>query len=67
LAANESRQLFQQHDIKEALPLLNSGGMLLFEIERRREWRVKMLFDWAKENEDIRQIVIAAGEVRVVS
>ena len=39
---------------------------LLFEIGLGQERQVKMLFDRAKEYEDIQQVSNAEGEVRVV-
>lgn len=57
----------QQRVVKEALPFLRSGGTLLFEIGLGQERQVKMLFDRAKEYEDIQLVANAAGEVRVVS
>jgi release factor glutamine methyltransferase len=57
----------QQRVIKEALPFLRPGGTLLFEIGLGQERQVKMLFERAKEYEDIRLVANAAGEVRVVS
>lgn len=57
----------QQRVVKEALPFLRPGGTLLFEIGLGQERQVKMLFDRAKEYEDIRLVANGAGEVRVVS
>lgn len=57
----------QQRVVKEALPYLRPGGMLLFEIGLGQERQVKMLFDRVKDYEDIRMVTNAAGEVRVVS
>jgi release factor glutamine methyltransferase len=57
----------QQRVVKEALPFLRPGGTLLFEIGLGQERQVKMLFDRAKEYEDIRLVANAAGEVRVLS
>lgn len=56
----------QQRVIKEALPFLRPGGILMFEIGLGQEKQVKMLFDRAKAYEDIRLIANAEGEVRVV-
>jgi len=56
----------QQRVVKEALPFLRPGGILLFEIGLGQERQVKMLFDRTKAYEDIRLIANAAGEVRVV-
>jgi release factor glutamine methyltransferase len=55
-----------QRVVKEALPFLRPGGTLLFEIGLGQERQVKMLFDRAKEYEDIQQVSNAEGEVRVV-
>ncbi len=57
----------QQRVVKEALPFLRPGGMLLFEIGLGQERQVKMLFDRSKAYEDIRLVANAAGEVRVVT
>ena len=57
----------QQRVVKEALPFLRPGGILLFEIGLGQERQVKMLFDRIKLYEDIRLIANAAGEVRVLS
>lgn len=57
----------QQRVVKEALPFLRPGGTLLFEIGLGQERQVKMLFDRAKEYEDIRLVTNASGEVRVMS
>lgn len=57
----------QQRVVKEALPFLRPGGMLLFEIGLGQERQVKMLFDRAKAYDDIRLVENTAGEVRVVS
>jgi release factor glutamine methyltransferase len=57
----------QQRVIKEALPFLRQGGMLLFEIGLGQERQVKMLFERMKAYDDIKLIANAAGEVRVVS
>jgi release factor glutamine methyltransferase len=57
----------QQRVVKEALPFLRPGGTLLFEIGLGQERQVKMLFDRAKEYEDIQMVVNADAEVRVVS
>lgn len=57
----------QQRVVKEALPFLRPGGILLFEIGLGQDRQVKMLFDRAKVYEDIRLVANAAGEVRVVS
>lgn len=57
----------QQRVVKEALPFLRPGGILLFEIGLGQDRQVKMLFDRAKAYEDIRLVTNAAGEVRVVS
>jgi release factor glutamine methyltransferase len=57
----------QQRAVKEALPFLRPGGVLLFEIGLGQERQVKMLFDRMKSYEDIRLVKNTAGEVRVVS
>jgi len=57
----------QQRVVKDALPFLRPGGILLFEIGLGQERQVKMLFDRAKAYEDIRLVSNATGEVRVVS
>jgi release factor glutamine methyltransferase len=57
----------QQRVIKEALPFLRPGGILLFEIGLGQERQVKMLFDRIKAYEDVRLVANASGEVRVVS
>lgn len=57
----------QQRVVKEALPFLRPGGILLFEIGLGQERQVKMLFDRAKAYEDVRLVANAVGEVRVVS
>jgi len=57
----------QQRVVKESLPFLRPGGILLFEIGLGQERQVKMLFDRMKVYEDIRLVANAAGEVRVVS
>jgi len=57
----------QQRVIKEALPFLRPGGMLLFEIGLGQERQVKMLIERAQAYTDIRQIANSAGEVRVIS
>ena len=76
LLAHEPREAFdggpygisiQQRVVKEALPFLRPGGTLLFEIGLGQERQVKMLFDRAKEYEDVQLVTNAAGEVRVVS
>jgi len=57
----------QQRVVKDALPFLRPGGILLFEIGLGQERQVKMLFDRAKAYEDVRLVSNTAGEVRVVS
>ena len=57
----------QQRVVKEALPFLRPGGILLFEIGLGQERQVKMLFDRVKAYEDIRLVANTSGEVRVVS
>lgn len=56
-----------QRVIKEALPFLRVGGMLLFEIGVGQERQVKMLFDRSQSYDDIRMLKNPAGEVRVVT
>jgi methylase of polypeptide subunit release factors len=46
--------LSQQRVVKDALPFLRPGGILLFEIGLGQERQVKMLFDRAKTYENIR-------------
>jgi release factor glutamine methyltransferase len=57
----------QQRVVKDALPFLRPGGILLFEIGLGQERQVQMLIDRTKAYEDIRLVSNAAGEVRVVS
>jgi len=57
----------QQRVVKEALPFLRPGGILLFEIGLGQERQVKMLFDRSKDYDDIRLVANVSGEVRVVS
>lgn len=57
----------QQRVVREALPFLRAGGTLLFEIGLGQERQVKMLFDRAKEYDDIRLVANAAGNVRVMT
>lgn len=57
----------QQRVIKEALPFLRPGGILLFEIGIGQERQVKMLFERTNAYEDILSVVNAEGEVLVVS
>ena len=57
----------QQRVVKEALPFLRPGGILLFEIGLGQDRQVKVLFDRAKAYEDIRLVPNDKGEVRVVS
>lgn len=56
----------QQRVIKEALPFLRPGGMLLFEIGLGQDRQVRSLFDRAKAYMDIRLATNPAGEVRVM-
>ena len=56
-----------QRVVKEALPFLRPGGILLFEIGLGQERQVKILFERAKVYEDIRLVANTAGEVRVIS
>jgi release factor glutamine methyltransferase len=57
----------QQRVVKEALPFLRPGGVLLFEIGLGQERQVRLLFERSRGYEDIQSITNAAGEVRVVS
>jgi len=57
----------QQRVVKEALPFLRPGGILLFEIGLGQERQVRMLFERTKAYEDILSVVNAEGEVLVVS
>lgn len=57
----------QQRVVKDALPFLRPGGILLFEIGLGQERQVKMLFERTKAYDDIRMAANGAGEVRVVS
>jgi len=57
----------QQRIVKEALPYLRSGGILLFETGLGQERPAKMIFERAKAYEDIRMVEDAMGEVRVIS
>jgi release factor glutamine methyltransferase len=57
----------QQRVIRNAIPFLRPGGILLFEIGLGQERQVKMLFDRSKAYEDIRLVANTAGEVRVMS
>jgi release factor glutamine methyltransferase len=57
----------QQRIVKEALPFLRAGGMLLFETGLGQERPARMIFERAKAYEDIRLVHDAMGEVRVIS
>lgn len=57
----------QQRVIKEALPFLKPGGMLMFEIGLGQDKQVKMLFERVKAYEDIHMLANISGEIRVVS
>lgn len=57
----------QQRVVRDALPFLRPGGILLFEIGLGQSRQVKMLFDRTKAYEDIRLVANTAGEVRVVA
>jgi len=57
----------QQRIVKEALPFLRPGGMLLFETGLGQERPAKMIFERAKAYEDIKLVADAFGEVRVIS
>lgn len=55
-----------QRVIKEALGFLKPGGTLLFEFGLGQDRRLKLLFDRAKQYEDVRFAHNQAGEARVV-
>ena len=57
----------QQRVVKDALPFLRHGGILLFEIGLGQERQVKMLFERANAYDDIRLVPNEADEVRVVT
>ena len=57
----------QQRIVKESLPFLRPGGILIFETGLGQERPAKMLFERAKAYEDIRLIANDEGEVRVIS
>jgi len=57
----------QQRVVKEALPFLRHGGILLFEIGLGQERQVRMLFERMKGYEGISLVANDAGEVRVIS
>ena len=57
----------QQRIVKEALPFLCSGGMLLFETGLGQERPARMIFERAKAYEEIRLVENLLGEVRVIS
>jgi release factor glutamine methyltransferase len=57
----------QSRVVREALPFLRCGGVLLFEIGLGQERQVRMLFERTGAYEDIRSIANAEGAVRVVS
>jgi release factor glutamine methyltransferase len=56
-----------QRVVKDALPFLRPGGVLLFEIGLGQERQVRLLFERARAYEDIQSIQNAAGQVRVVT
>ena len=56
-----------QRVVKEALPFLRPGGVLLFEIGLGQDRQVRLLFDRTKAYEDIQSVTDAAGDVRVLS
>ncbi len=56
-----------QRVVKEALPFLRPGGVLLFEVGLGQDRQVKLLFDRTRRYEDVSLTANAAGEVRVVS
>ena len=55
-----------QRVIKEALGFLKPGGTLLFEFGLGQDRQLKLLFDRAKQYEDVRFAHNQAGEARVV-
>ena len=57
----------QQRVVREALPFLRPGGILLFEIGLGQERQVRMLFERTKAYENILSVVNTAGNVLVVS
>jgi len=57
----------QQRIVREALPFLRLGGILIFETGLGQERPAKMLLDRAKAYGDIQQIENGEGEVRVIS
>jgi release factor glutamine methyltransferase len=57
----------QQRIVKEALPFLRPGGMLLFETGLGQERPARMIFERAKAYEDIRLVENLLREVRVIS
>lgn len=56
-----------QRVVKEALPFLRPGGVLLFEIGLGQERQVTVLFERTRAYEEISLIPNTAAEVRVVS
>jgi release factor glutamine methyltransferase len=56
-----------QRVVKESLPFLKPGGVLLFEVGLGQDRQVKLLFDRTKRYEEVSLTANAAGEVRVVS
>ncbi|MEY2953940.1 MAG: hypothetical protein RLZZ401_2027 [Pseudomonadota bacterium] len=76
LLSHEPREAFDggpyglsihQRVIKEALPFLKPGGVLLFEIGQGQERQVRILFERAKAYDDLRDFHDAAHQVRAVS
>jgi release factor glutamine methyltransferase len=57
----------QQRIVKDALPFLRPGGMLLFETGLGQERPAKMILERVKAYEDIQLIENTLGEVRVIS
>jgi release factor glutamine methyltransferase len=55
-----------QRAVKEALPFLRPGGILLFEIGLGQGQQVKMLYDRTKAYDNIRLVVNTVGESRVI-
>ena len=56
-----------QRVVKDALPFLRPGGVLLFEIGLGQERQVRLLFERTRAYEGIQSIQNAAGQVRVVT
>ena len=52
--------------VREALPFLRPGGVLLFEIGLGQERQVRLLFERTRAYQAITPVANAAGEVRVI-